>query len=159
MSKFRVGDKVRYISDYYSDLKNKIGTVLDDSNIPYVEFNEPIELGHDAKGLGKNGYCFSLDEDELELVSESSDTTKPDSNSAFDKQTGDIRSYNVGDSNYADFKIQPWDIWLEYDLNPWDADIVKRVLRNKKSQSRKMDYEKIIHVCNERIRQIEELEK
>tara|TARA_R110001606_G_scaffold117531_4_gene247066 strand:- start:865 stop:1332 length:468 start_codon:yes stop_codon:yes gene_type:complete len=65
-----------------------------------------------------------------------------------------VRDYNVGDSNYADFKIQPWDIWLEYGLNPWDADIVKRVLRDKESQSREMDYEKIIHICQERIRQI-----
>lgn len=67
-----------------------------------------------------------------------------------------VRSYNIGDSDYAKHKIQPWDIWLEYDLNPWDADIVKRVLRNKQSQSRRMDYEKIIHVCQERIRQIDE---
>ena len=66
-----------------------------------------------------------------------------------------IRSYNVGNSNYSKHKIQPWDIWLEYKLNPWDADIVKRVLRTKKGESRRMDYEKIIHVCKERIRQIE----
>lgn len=68
----------------------------------------------------------------------------------------DTRNYNVGDSDYSKHNIQPWDIWKEYNLNPWDADIIKRVLRNKKSQSRKMDYEKIIHVCRERIRQIEE---
>lgn len=43
----------------------------------------------------------------------------------------DIRSYNVGSSDYAKHKIQPWDIWLEYHLNPWEADIVKRVLRHK----------------------------
>ena len=73
-----------------------------------------------------------------------------------DSSEENVRDYNVGDSNYAEKKIQPWDIWLEYSLNPWDADIVKRVLRTKKSQSRKMDYEKIIHVCKERIRQIDE---
>ena len=39
-------------------------------------------------------------------------------------------------------------------LNPWDADIVKRVLRTKKTDTRIMDYEKIIHTCKERIRQI-----
>ena len=66
----------------------------------------------------------------------------------------DIRSYNIGNSDYSKHKIQPWDIWLEYKLNPWDADIVKRVLRDKTGDSRKMDYEKIIHVCKERIRQI-----
>lgn len=67
----------------------------------------------------------------------------------------DVRTYNVGASNYSEHKIQPWDIWLEYELNPWDADIIKRVLRKKSTDSRKLDYEKIIHVCQERIRQLE----
>ena len=67
----------------------------------------------------------------------------------------DIRSYNVGASNYSEHAIQPWDIWREYKLNPWDADIVKRVLRTKETDGRKLDYEKIIHICKERIRQIE----
>lgn len=67
----------------------------------------------------------------------------------------DTRSYNIGESNYSKHLIQPWTIWIEYNLNPWDADIIKRVLREKSSDSRKMDYEKIIHVCLERIRQIE----
>lgn len=66
-----------------------------------------------------------------------------------------VRDYNIGTSDYSEHKIQPWDIWLEYDLNPWDADIVKRVLRTKEGEDRKLDYEKIIHVCMERIRQIE----
>lgn len=76
-------------------------------------------------------------------------------------ETGvDIRSYNVGKSNYAKHKIQPWDIWLEYNLNPWDADIVKRILRTKDEpgmsadEARIMDYDKIIHICNERKRQL-----
>lgn len=67
----------------------------------------------------------------------------------------DVRSYNVGSSDYATHNIQPWDIWLEYKLNPFDADIVKRILRKKTGDSRKMDYEKIIHICKERIRQID----
>lgn len=67
-----------------------------------------------------------------------------------------VREYNVGTSDYAAYKIQPWDIWLEYGLNPWDADIVKRVLRNKEGESRELDYEKIKHICDERIRQIRE---
>lgn len=68
------------------------------------------------------------------------------------------RSYNVGSSDYAKHIIQPYSIWLDYNLNAWDADIVKRILRKKDGESRKTDYEKIIHVCNERIRQID-LEK
>lgn len=67
----------------------------------------------------------------------------------------DVRSYNVGSSDYSCHKIQPWDIWEEYKLNPWDADIVKRVLRTKVGDSRKLDYEKIIHICKKRIEQIE----
>ena len=68
----------------------------------------------------------------------------------------DVRSYNVGSSNYSKNKIQPWDIWIEYKLNPWDADIVKRILRTKETDARKLDYEKIIHICKERIRHIDE---
>jgi|TARA_R110000851_G_scaffold46000_2_gene112272 hypothetical protein len=64
------------------------------------------------------------------------------------------RDYNVGHSDYANHKIQPWDIWREYSLNPWDADIVKRILREK--GERRLDYEKIKHICDERIRQIDE---
>ena len=67
----------------------------------------------------------------------------------------DTRNYNVGASDYSRHKIQPWDIWLEYRLNPWDADIVKRVLRAKPGE-RRLDYEKIKHICDERIRQIDE---
>ena len=70
-----------------------------------------------------------------------------------------IRSYNVGSSDYAKHNIQPWDIWREYGLNPWDADIVKRVLRTKETDGRRLDYEKIIHICKERIRQIDEYGK
>ena len=70
-----------------------------------------------------------------------------------------VRSYNVGPSDYAKHAIQPWDIWREYNLNPWDADIVKRVLRTKETDGRKLDYEKIIHICKERIRQIDEYGK
>lgn len=32
---------------------------------------------------------------------------------------------------------------------------LKRILRTKSTDSRKLDYEKIIHICKERIRQIE----
>lgn len=62
-----------------------------------------------------------------------------------------VRNYNVGKSDYSKHKIQPWDIWKEYNLNPWDADIVKRVLRSKEGEARTLDYEKIIHICKYRI--------
>ena len=72
----------------------------------------------------------------------------------------EVRRTNVGKSNYSDKVIQPWSIWKDYNLNPWDADIVKRVLRTKReyglseTESRIMDYEKIIHICQERLRQL-----
>lgn len=70
------------------------------------------------------------------------------------------RKINVGESDYSKHVIQPWSIWMDYNLNPWDADIVKRVLRTKnepgftETESRIKDYKKIIHICQERIRQL-----
>lgn len=75
-------------------------------------------------------------------------------------ESKDPKSYNVGSSDYAKHKIQPWDIWEEYALNPWDADIIKRILRTKDEhgltaeEARVLDYQKIIHICHERIRQL-----
>ena len=75
-------------------------------------------------------------------------------------KTKSARDYHVGESNYSEKKIQPWDIWGEYALNPWDADICKRTVRIKvipgisAKDSRIQDYEKIKHICDERIEQI-----
>lgn len=80
--------------------------------------------------------------------------------SAVKKAIAKTRSMHVGDSNYSNKKIQPWDVIIEYGLNPWDADICKRVLRTKKisginpEKLRIQDYEKIKHICDERINQI-----
>lgn len=71
-----------------------------------------------------------------------------------------IRSSNVGSSDYSKHVIQPWSIWLDYNLDPWDADIIKRDLRTKKvegktpEESRVEDYQKIIHICKEKLRQL-----
>ena len=80
---------------------------------------------------------------------------EPDEHSAKQAHSESIRDYNVGNSDYAKHKIQPWDIWLEYRPNPWEADIIKRVLRRKEGQSRREDFEKIIHIAHELIRQID----
>ena len=71
-------------------------------------------------------------------------------------ETNDVRSFNIGSSDYSKHLIQPWSIWIDWNLNAFDADIIKRVLRTKEGESRTQDYEKIIHICNERIRQINE---
>lgn len=67
----------------------------------------------------------------------------------------EVRGHNVGASDYAQHLIQPWAIWQDYNLNPWDADIIKRVLRTKDCEPRWCDYKKIIHICQERLRQLE----
>lgn len=65
-----------------------------------------------------------------------------------------IRSSNVGASDYSKHIIQPWSVWLDWNFNPWDADIVKRICRHKDGEDDKIKYEKIIHICQERLRQI-----
>lgn len=64
------------------------------------------------------------------------------------------QDYHIGSSNYSEHIIQPWHVWLDWNLNPWDADIIKRTLRTKTGTSREEDYQKIIHICQERIRQL-----
>lgn len=71
-----------------------------------------------------------------------------------DSEYPGVRGNNIGTSNYSEHLLQPWSIWLDYNLNPFDADIIKRVLRTKQGESRQTDYEKIIHICQERIRQL-----
>lgn len=71
------------------------------------------------------------------------------------------RDAHVGKSDYSEHVIQPWTIWLEYNMNAWDADIQKRLLRTKAElgitleEARKLDYQKIIHDAQERIRQLD----
>ena len=69
----------------------------------------------------------------------------------------DPLSYNIGSSDYSSKAIQPWQIWEEYNLNPWDADIVKRVLRTKAGEDPVLDYQKIIHICQYRIKQLNKI--
>lgn len=72
----------------------------------------------------------------------------------------DVRADNIGKSDYSKHTIQPWSIWIDYELNPWDADIIKRTLRTKEEpgmsaiEARIMDYDKIEHICRERKRQL-----
>lgn len=54
-----------------------------------------------------------------------------------------------GPDYYRKYHIQPWDIWEEYDLNPWEADIIKRVLRRK--GERLTDLHKIKHIVTKLI--------
>lgn len=121
----------------------------------------------------EDGICLITPEQETELVKRSTAPNTPPDNAPdtvnsrlLDEDTykalmrlgildTQVRSYNRGASDYSRHIIQPWTIWQDYNLNPWDADIVKRILRTKQGDSRRLDYEKIIHICEERIRQID----
>ena len=65
-----------------------------------------------------------------------------------------VRDHNVGKSNYSKHTIQAWSVWMDWGLNPWDADIVKRVERTKEGESEIEKYDKIEHICQERKRQL-----
>ena len=74
-------------------------------------------------------------------------------------EVNDVRSYNIGASNYSQaHKYQVWDIWiaLGQNGNAFDCDILKRILRIKKTDGRLLDYQKCVHICRERIRQFNE---
>lgn len=79
-----------------------------------------------------------------------------------------VRGRNEGTSDYnsGEHIITPWSIWLDYpNLTSFDHDIVKRVLRTKRdagysaTEHRILDYKKIIHICSERIRQLQHQQK
>lgn len=74
-----------------------------------------------------------------------------------DEQDNSITSFNIGSSDYSKMNIQPWDLWLYFN-DGWRCDIIKRLLRHKKSSifdrifhpftcdSRINDYRKIKHI-------------
>ena len=70
-------------------------------------------------------------------------------------ELNDVRSYNCGASDYSNHKFQSWSFWILFRLNPWDADLTKRVLRIKKTDGRLLDYRKMKHIALERIRQFQ----
>lgn len=72
-----------------------------------------------------------------------------------DTNTPHHMHHNIGKSDYADKSIQPWEVWDAWDLDPWDADIVKRIARNKEGEDPVLDYHKIKHICDHQIHRIE----
>ena len=65
------------------------------------------------------------------------------------------RDGQVGGDHYRKFKIQPWDIWLEYGLDPWVAGVIKYVLRAGHKGSKLEDLRKARHYLDRTI-EIEE---
>ena len=73
----RKGDMVRYkverIDGCEGPSKGMVGTVLEDINAAHnssikVQFNEPVQSGHDCAGSGQYGYCWFCNTSELELL-------------------------------------------------------------------------------------------
>lgn len=67
-----------------------------------------------------------------------------------------VRGRNFGASDYnKGHLISPWVIFLDHpELTFWDMDIIKRILRQKDGDPRELEYRKIIHDCEERLRQL-----
>lgn len=70
MSKFKIGDRVKYIgtNSYY---KGKVGTIvtIDDDSMPYgVEFDEKVYGGHSLDGECEYGYGKWFELEEIELI-------------------------------------------------------------------------------------------
>lgn len=72
-TKFRVGDRVRATRESWGTIKaGDLGTVI--PNLPghhnaLVEFDDNVS-GHDGGGQGKDGHCWWLSDDDIELVHE-----------------------------------------------------------------------------------------
>ena len=142
MEKLNKGDKVKYIGEDTTYFITQKTYIISSISLTYIGVIDETETAYQFK-ISAFHKKFSVPT--TLQVPKYSENTKSE----------DVRSYNVGQSDYSKHKIQPWDVWLEYNLNPWDADIVKRILRTKETDSRKLDYEKIIHICKERIRQLD----
>lgn len=54
-----------------------------------------------------------------------------------------VQNHQVGGDHYLKHAIQPWDIWREYDLDPWEAGALKYLLRRK--ENRLQDLKKCRH--------------
>lgn len=68
---------------------------------------------------------------------------------------------HVGSSDYSKNKIQPYHIWAEYELDPFRADLVKRILRTKSEEGKTLrecklqDLNKMIHIIQTMIEDYE----
>ncbi len=61
----------------------------------------------------------------------------------------------VGGDHYRKFRIQPWDIWEEYDLDAFTGTVIKYLMRAGHKGSRLEDLKKARHTLDRAI-EIEE---
>lgn len=66
---------------------------------------------------------------------------------------GSTRQTQVGGEHYAKHKIQPWDVWDEYDLDRYTANVIKYLLRggDKPGNTRLQDLRKARHYLDKAI--------
>lgn len=55
-----------------------------------------------------------------------------------------VKSKQVGGDHYKGRRLQPWDLWEEFELDPWEANAVKYLLRWKDKNGVE-DLRKAIH--------------
>lgn len=60
------------------------------------------------------------------------------------EDAGDVMAKQVGGTHYKGAAVQPWDIFMQYQLDPWSANVVKYILRFPKKAG-KQDLEKAKH--------------
>ena len=60
------------------------------------------------------------------------------------EDAGDVMAKQVGGTHYKGAAVQPWDIFMQYKLDPWSANVVKYILRFPKKAG-KQDLEKAKH--------------
>ena len=65
-------------------------------------------------------------------------------------------SYQVGGNHYVKRKIQPWEIWKAYEMNPWEANALKYLLRYKDKGKPLEDLKKCRHYIEFLINTLEE---
>ena len=138
----------KLVLDVITDFKPKEQSMTDWAK----ENINPNIVAFDDVEMNKDEYCSGIKVEQEPVKS-------------YVKKTENHRDYNIGSSNYASMKIQPWDVWKDWKLDPWDADIVKRISRTKEipgksfEDARIEDYEKIKHICDEKIYQLKEKNK
>ena len=60
------------------------------------------------------------------------------------EDAGDVMAKQIGGTHYKGATVQPWDIFMQYKLDPWSANVVKYILRFPKKAG-KQDLEKAKH--------------
>ena len=66
---FKVGDRVEMVNADEKVQVGDVGTVLEESHVPYVAFDRNIG-GHNAWGRCEWGYGWAIDEYDIKLIEE-----------------------------------------------------------------------------------------